>query len=191
MQGIGYRKSLPVSYGYEFETVIEMKTCPKGHRYPDSLDCCPVCEKEGELKTRFGEADQKTSTTMVHAPDVPSPKDDDEDSDKTVFMGASNKHMLIGWLIELDSKEMPVNSYQIFNQKTTIGRRKNNDIVIREQTLSGTHCIIEVRDKEFIIYDNNSTNGTMVDDKPVTSPQMLTEDHMISLGELKLRIKYL
>ncbi len=168
-----------------------MKQCPKGHRYPDSLAHCPVCQKQDELKTRFGR-DTETSTTLHHPPIVPEQKAADaDDSERTVFMGAANRNMLVGWLIELDSKEMPVNSYQIFNKKTNIGRRGSNDIVIREETMSGVHCTIEIRDKEFVITDKNSTNGTMIDDEPVKGSQILTEDHIISLGELKLRIKYL
>lgn len=47
-------------------------------------------------------------------------------------------------------------------KKITIGRNTDNDIVIMDQSVSGYHADLEIRDNGEMIFIDHSTNGTMV-----------------------------
>ncbi len=69
---------------------------------------------------------------------------------------------------------------------TSVGR-KNCDIVINDPTVSSRHCTIEVSQEDIIIYDQNSTNGTLVNGERVSSCPLQNLDE-IQLGETKLLV---
>lgn len=179
-----------------------MKRCPKGHQYPDKLKECPVCEKDNELQTVFVQGYDKHSDTVIPSDSTPATESInmvsqqpvyEPDIDKTVILDRRNlpqKNILTGWLIELDYEDIPVNSYQIFNKRITIGRQSGNDVVLNDNSVSGNHCSIEFQKNKYIIHDNNSANGIIIDNKVVKS-QMLEEDQVIILGRSKFKIKYL
>ncbi len=59
-------------------------------------------------------------------------------------------------------------SYELDKDLLTVGRREPNDIVIKDSTLSGHHCDF-IRDGEkFRVRDNDSTNGTRLNNVPLT-----------------------
>ncbi len=62
---------------------------------------------------------------------------------------------------------------------TTIGRNSNNDIHVNYSAVSGVHARIIQENNQFIIEDNNSTNGTYVNGKRVTR-QILTDKDIIT-----------
>lgn len=49
----------------------------------------------------------------------------------------------------------------------TVGRKPENDIVIDNPTVSGSHCKIFIQGGTFFVEDLNSTNGTYVNDKKI------------------------
>lgn len=182
--------------------------------YPDSLSQCPVCEKNVELQTILGKShfiDQMSSVpsldalskrVMQSSTEKNSDKckkydhHDERDDDRTIFIGKSvpeYETVLGGWLIELNCDEMPVQSYQLFlNKKHHIGRNRDNDIVLisSSKSISRYHCVIEYKNPHFIIHDRNSANGTIVNDKRITT-QILTDKNLIVLGDQQYWIKYL
>lgn len=68
---------------------------------------------------------------------------------------------------------------------TRLGRGDQNDIVIPEPRVSGTHAEIFRSDGNFFIRDLDSTNGTFVNANPVTETQ-LQEGDRIELGDIAL-----
>jgi len=67
---------------------------------------------------------------------------------------------------------------------TTIGR-KSCDIILKDPTISGKHCTIEVGRDDILLYDNNSTNGTFVNGEQCASCPLQNLDE-IKIGESKL-----
>ena len=56
------------------------------------------------------------------------------------------------------------------NQRLSVGRRPNNDIVVDHATVSSVHCFITVDFQGTVqVEDNNSSNGTYVNAQPVQS----------------------
>jgi len=67
----------------------------------------------------------------------------------------------------------------------TIGRLQDNDIVIENDAMSGHHARIISKDNEFYIEDLDSTNGTFVHEKQITS-QLLRDEDIITIGRHEL-----
>ena len=66
---------------------------------------------------------------------------------------------------------------------TTIGRARDNQIVLDEPTVSRNHAWIKLQDKDFLIFDIGSANGTFVNDEPVEDPRTLEHGDVIRFGD--------
>ena len=68
-----------------------------------------------------------------------------------------------------------------------VGRSSSNDYVVNDSTVSGQHAILTVNDfGEVTIKDLNSTNGTFVDGKRITSVEKLQPGQIVVLGKMQL-----
>ncbi|MEK6656353.1 MAG: sigma 54-interacting transcriptional regulator, partial [Nitrospirota bacterium] len=67
-----------------------------------------------------------------------------------------------------------------------IGSKKENDVVIADDTVSRHHAVIEEKKGQYIIRDLESTNGTFVNGLRV-SEAFLNEGSIIKLGNTELR----
>ncbi len=72
--------------------------------------------------------------------------------------------------------------------RTTLGRRPYNDIVIDNLAVSGEHAVLQLVGSEVYLEDLNSTNGTYINGKAVKK-QLLQNDDVVEIG--KYRIKFL
>ena len=68
---------------------------------------------------------------------------------------------------------------------TTLGRSESNDIVIKDSSLSRLHLRLENRNDEFYILDNNSSNGTFLNQQRITESQ-LNHGDLIRAGRILL-----
>lgn len=73
-------------------------------------------------------------------------------------------------------------------ERTTIGRKPNNDIQIDNLAISGDHAAIVTILNDAFLEDMNSTNGTYVNGQPVKK-HVLQSNDVIELG--KYRLKYI
>ena len=60
-----------------------------------------------------------------------------------------------------------IKEVQITKDKTTLGRRPYNDIVIDNLAVSGEHAVLQMVGADVFIEDLNSTNGTYINGKAV------------------------
>ena len=72
-------------------------------------------------------------------------------------------------------------SYQLLKQETTIGRGKENDIVLLDHTVSRKHAKITKTGKGHLLTDLGSFNGTIVNETAVQSALLKHED-VIKIG---------
>ena len=77
---------------------------------------------------------------------------------------------------------------QITKDKTTLGRRPYNDIVIDNLAVSGEHAVLQMVGADVFIEDLNSTNGTYINGRAVKK-QLLNHNDTVEIG--KYKIKYL
>ncbi len=79
---------------------------------------------------------------------------------------------------------------EAFDQpEITIGRVQGNDIVLPKGNISKRHSRIVLRDGKFIIVDLKSTNGTYVNGKRISAPQVLKEADKVYIGDFTLTLE--
>lgn len=74
--------------------------------------------------------------------------------------------------------------HEIVQTMTSMGR-KGTDLVLNDSTISSRHASLEVHREDILLYDNNSTNGTLVNGEKISSCPLKNMDE-IQLGETKL-----
>lgn len=89
-------------------------------------------------------------------------------------------------VVSLDN--VVIKEVQITKDRTTLGRRPYNDIVIDNLAVSGEHAVLLAVGDDVFIEDLNSTNGTYINGKAIKK-QLLAHNDTVEIG--KYRIKYL
>jgi pSer/pThr/pTyr-binding forkhead associated (FHA) protein len=79
-----------------------------------------------------------------------------------------------------------IKEVQITKDKTTLGRRPYNDIVIDNLAVSGEHAVLQMVGADVFIEDLNSTNGTYINGKAVKK-QLLSHNDTIEIGKYKIK----
>ncbi len=75
--------------------------------------------------------------------------------------------------------------FEMNNDRLSIGRSPENDILIADPSISKKHAVIERRNDRFVIRDLNSRHGTFLNGKPVNIQTIFRGDE-ISLGAVTL-----
>ena len=65
---------------------------------------------------------------------------------------------------------------------TRIGRGQDNDIVLDMDNVSRHHAVVESTDDGFVVRDNNSTNGTYINDLEISDRRQLANGDLIKIG---------
>ncbi len=79
-----------------------------------------------------------------------------------------------------------IKEVQITKDKTTLGRRPYNDIVIDNLAVSGEHAVMQLVGSDVFIEDLNSTNGTYINGKAVKK-QLLNHNDTVEIGKYKIK----
>ena len=79
-----------------------------------------------------------------------------------------------------------IKEVQITKDKTTLGRRPYNDIVIDNLAVSGEHAVLQMIGNDVFIEDLNSTNGTYLNGKAVKK-QLLSHNDTVEIGKYKIK----
>lgn len=80
------------------------------------------------------------------------------------------------------TKEVPLTK-----DRTTLGRRPYNDIVIDNLAVSGEHAVFQMSGAQVHLEDLNSTNGTFINSKQISGKQQLRHNDTIEIGKHKIR----
>lgn len=87
-------------------------------------------------------------------------------------------------------KGVEVKHVFLHKDRTTLGRKPGNDIVLDTMVVSGQHCAFDlVGVADVFLTDLGSTNGTYVNDRMVKERTRLNDGDVIAIGPY--RIKYL
>ena len=81
-----------------------------------------------------------------------------------------------------------VKELELTTERTTLGRRPYNDVVIDNLAVSGEHAVLQMVGADVFIEDLNSTNGTYINGKAIKK-QLLQHNDTVEVG--KYKIKYL
>jgi pSer/pThr/pTyr-binding forkhead associated (FHA) protein len=79
-----------------------------------------------------------------------------------------------------------IKEVQLTKDRTSLGRRPYNDIVIDNLAVSGEHAVLQMVGNEVHLEDLNSTNGTYVNGKAVKK-QLMQNNDTIEIGKYKIK----
>lgn len=112
---------------------------------------------------------------------------DEEERERAIHAEQTRKSEVtkpLAWLEMCDDKQSRT---PVTISSLKIGRGRHNDLVIRNDSVSGNHCVINLtREGVWTVSDLQSGNGTMVNDQPITQANLQNGD-IIELGELRMR----
>ena len=79
-----------------------------------------------------------------------------------------------------------IKEVQLTKDRTTLGRRPYNDVVIDNLAISGEHAVFQMNGSDVFIEDLNSTNGTYVNGKAAKKQQLANGD-TVEVGKYKIK----
>jgi len=80
-----------------------------------------------------------------------------------------------------------VREVQLTKERSTVGRRPYNDIVLDDLAVSGEHAAIILHEGEVWIEDLGSTNGTFLNGQSVKN-QKITPDCLVQVGKCQIKL---
>jgi len=87
------------------------------------------------------------------------------------------------------SEQLRGTAFSLTQDKYTVGRSDSCDICIADPTISGKHCsLVKLDDNSYAIRDENSTNGTKVNEQPVSSTDSvkLKNGDLLQVGGIEI-----
>ena len=192
--------------------------CSKGHFYKDTMNECPYCPNGGtstgndKTEVLGGGDNQKTSANMdasktqvfggaTESASTPSSKQS-FDATKTIIGGGDtnygdakdkkkvSKRKLRGWLVSFDIEEFGMD-YRIIEGRNTVGSNPSNDVTVQDAEVSGMHALILCKKDKFIITDELSSNGTLLNGEDLSprEPFSLNDGDEVRIGTTNLLFK--
>ena len=87
-------------------------------------------------------------------------------------------------IVSLDG--VVIKEVQLTKDRTSLGRRPYNDVVIDNLAVSGEHAVLQMTGSEVYLEDLNSTNGSYVNGKAVKKQQLANGD-TVEIGKYKIK----
>jgi len=96
---------------------------------------------------------------------------------------------VLAYLIEREGEAVG-RVHQLDDDVTDIGRDPRNHIVVGDVLVSGFHARIERGpDGGFLVQDRQSTNGSFLNEEPLTDPRPFVENDQLRVGSTTLVLK--
>src|SRR5437868_5237564 len=71
---------------------------------------------------------------------------------------------------------------------TRLGRREDNNIVLDDDSVSGSHALVLLKDGRWWVRDVGSTNGTLVNGSLIKAETILNEGDELQVGQVLMRV---
>lgn len=108
---------------------------------------------------------------------------------KTQFINLAGDDVfpIVGWLVFLNGPQK-FKTHKLGSGVTKIGTGKESDIVIDDGYMSTSHAIVLTTPDGFTLQDNNSRNGTFVNNQRVSKYELMDSD-VVTFGQTQLKFK--
>ncbi len=103
---------------------------------------------------------------------------------KAMPRASTGTHSLAAFVIR--SGNLKGQRLQVRVPVVNIGRAEYNDIVIPDDSVSGSHAKLQRREGVWMLFDNESTNGTWVDGERVAGEAALGPGSVVRFGEVSV-----
>ncbi|MHC4852244.1 MAG: FHA domain-containing protein, partial [Planctomycetota bacterium] len=92
------------------------------------------------------------------------------------------------YVLEILDGDSAGDIFELTGATTSIGRRSSNDIVLNDEKVSGRHAEVVQEEDHFLLKDLGSTNGTLMDGRPITEV-VLSPNDIVRVGRLRVAFK--
>lgn len=75
--------------------------------------------------------------------------------------------------------------HPVLKRKISVGSADDNDIVISDSTVSRHHALLKRRLRHYRLIDLESTNGTLINGRPINGPTRITRGDELSFGAVR------
>ena len=96
---------------------------------------------------------------------------------------------VVGWIVAQNGNHRGMD-FRLYDGKNLLGTAADCDIVITDPYLSAKHCTIRHEDGNFVLIDLDSTNGVFVNQKRVSTMELIDND-TVRLGRTEFKFKAL
>ncbi|WP_298847144.1 FHA domain-containing protein [Clostridium sp.] len=87
-----------------------------------------------------------------------------------------------------DNLNLRVGAVIPLNDQLTIGRKADNLLILGDKYVSSEHARIYLKNTDYILQDLRSTNGTMLNNKPVKDTVYIKKGDVIKIGTSTFRV---
>ena len=96
-----------------------------------------------------------------------------------------------GQLVVLETEEESLAEGATFPLQlvTSIGRLPSNTVCIPDTYASAQHTLLTWREGQWWVEDQNSRNGTLLNDARISSPTVVSSGDVIGVGRTKLKLE--
>lgn len=77
---------------------------------------------------------------------------------------------------------------RISTPEITLGRDPGNDCLLNDKTVSSRHARLSFHHQQWWLEDLGSTNGTFLNQEPISSPRVVTSGDQIACGKINVTI---
>ncbi|MDX9722794.1 MAG: FHA domain-containing protein [Myxococcota bacterium] len=131
------------------------------------------------------------------APVGPQPRSQQQppaDADKTMAinledLGKRQARPVVGWIVAQNGSHRG-QDFRLYDGKNLLGTAADCDIVITDPYLSAKHCTIRHENGNFVLIDLDSTNGCFVNQKRISTMELIDND-TVRLGQTEFKFKAL
>jgi hypothetical protein len=180
--------------------------CPSANAGNNSQKTQPYVaggDDDGKTQPYFegGFGDPSSQRTIVDAPFASGAASGTPSSDanKTQFFDGApedgtqpqkrNFRKLVGWLVSYTIDESGVD-FRLYEGRNVIGRDSDCQIVIPDMSVTGRHAILLFRNGKYSITDQQSSNGTYVNDEDIElEPRYIQDGDIIRIGDTILKFR--
>jgi pSer/pThr/pTyr-binding forkhead associated (FHA) protein len=99
---------------------------------------------------------------------------------------ASQKSPQINLEIQFDDN---IQTEHFFGTEVTIGRDATCTCILDSQTVSARHARLTYHHGQWWAEDLGSTNGTFLDQEPITTPTVITTGDQLRCGDIRIKVQ--
>lgn len=92
-------------------------------------------------------------------------------------------------VLEAGATGHPAGELLYLEPVTSLGRTPQNTVVLGDSSVSAHHALVTYRMGQWWVEDSGSTNGTLVNNLPVTQATVISTGDVLRLGNVYLRAR--
>lgn len=93
-------------------------------------------------------------------------------------------------LVQVDDMFAPTGDTYPLRPLTSIGRAPTNAIVIKDDFSSSEHALVSLKNGRWWLEDRNSRNGTLLNGDLVSTPIIVTDSDIVSIGNSHFKLSF-